>query len=200
MKTIFKMMTTMGLTMTIAACGNGLLDQKKTGQKTVEQVGISNDASSTNPITPVDAPTSDSELQQELSYDFNIIDVDAPFIKENCRMDEEEDDDEGTGSVRLNENNLNESILLDSDSIVLIEGNRNQVDVQLNSEEAISSFCNFVNGNNDIVNISIEKDVKEIFIGVDGNANEITLKIPEGVQVENLYRYTDAASKLTLKK
>ncbi len=38
------------------------------------------------------------------------------------------------------------------------------------------------------------------FIDVDGNANEIILKIPEGVQVENLYLYTDAASKLTLQK
>ena len=175
MKTIMQISKVLGLSLTITACGTGLLDNEKKDNRSAEQVGISEDANPAIPVEEVDAGAEPGELEQaqeEVTYDFNIVEVDSSFVQEKCTINDD-DDDEGPESVRVNDNNVNENIPFETDGIVRVEGNQNQIQVQLRAEEELTSFCNYINGNNDLLTISIESNIKEIFIGADGNGNEI---------------------------
>ncbi|SMF52074.1 hypothetical protein [Pseudobacteriovorax antillogorgiicola] len=177
----------------LGACdGSGFIGQDD--NRTGDANGPSEDAiANTDPQnTNVEGPdVAELDLEIELGPETEIIDINEDELAAKCEGDDDDDDDEGATGIRLNSNGGTESYTVNTDQSIMINGNQNQVDVNLEAGAQISKLCVWITGNNDTLMVNSAAKVADLYLGVEGNTSTILLKLISGSEIGTVYRYVD---------
>ncbi|SME97680.1 hypothetical protein [Pseudobacteriovorax antillogorgiicola] len=145
--------------------------------KLPENGGTSPDSIPAGPDSVIDLP------QEEVRQ---VEEVNLPIQNSECSAAE---GDEYTQS--FNDNNGNPVFNVSKYENILVNGNENEVTINLNSAAQINKVCLWVNGNDNNVTVNVTGNVKELYLGLNGNNGDSVIQLLQTGVVNQLYHFVD---------
>ncbi|SME94049.1 hypothetical protein [Pseudobacteriovorax antillogorgiicola] len=122
-----------------------------------------------------------------------LKDEDEAIIQERCQPEDP------TKIFSVEDSGLVQELIVDSTfSSVVVNGSQNTLSINLNFPQALRSFCVWVNGSENIINVQSNQTIDMLFVGVNGGGDNITLGIKPRVTINTVLNFVNGDSMINL--